>query len=201
MGVLAFGAAANANTLTVDFGGVAGGTLTGTNVGENNEKVLGDLINIATMTIQDDTGTTIYDVNGGILTFDTTAGLGSGGSFQMVITGGVDVLDIAGGTTLFEGSFTSWTFTDGIPDLTPSVFVGNGSGGVGDAVIGKTVSEGDNPFIFTGFSLESANNNVLSTDFLMTATGTRTPEVPIPAAAWLFGSGLLGLMGVARRKA
>ena len=26
------------------------------------------------------------------------------------------------------------------------------------------------------------------------------PEVPIPAAAWLFGSGLLGLVGVARRK-
>ena len=26
------------------------------------------------------------------------------------------------------------------------------------------------------------------------------PEVPIPAAVWLFGSGLLGLVGVARRK-
>lgn len=27
------------------------------------------------------------------------------------------------------------------------------------------------------------------------------PQVPVPAAAWLFGSGLLGLVGVARRKA
>lgn len=27
------------------------------------------------------------------------------------------------------------------------------------------------------------------------------PAVPVPAAAWLFGSGLLGLFGVARRKA
>lgn len=26
-------------------------------------------------------------------------------------------------------------------------------------------------------------------------------SVPVPAAAWLFGSGLLGLIGVARRKA
>ena len=26
------------------------------------------------------------------------------------------------------------------------------------------------------------------------------PEVPVPAAVWLFGSGLLGLVGVARRK-
>ncbi|MEZ5540851.1 MAG: VPLPA-CTERM sorting domain-containing protein [Pseudomonadota bacterium] len=25
-------------------------------------------------------------------------------------------------------------------------------------------------------------------------------HVPVPAAAWLFGSGLLGLLGVARRK-
>jgi hypothetical protein len=33
--------------------------------------------------------------------------------------------------------------------------------------------------------------------------GTLTPQVsqvPIPAAAWLFGSGLLGLVGIARRK-
>jgi len=29
----------------------------------------------------------------------------------------------------------------------------------------------------------------------------RTSVVPVPAAAWLFGSGLLGLIGVARRKA
>jgi hypothetical protein len=30
--------------------------------------------------------------------------------------------------------------------------------------------------------------------------GGGTPEVPVPAAVWLFGSGLLGLVGVARRK-
>jgi len=29
---------------------------------------------------------------------------------------------------------------------------------------------------------------------------TVTSVVPIPAAAWLFGSGLLGLIGIARRK-
>jgi hypothetical protein len=27
-----------------------------------------------------------------------------------------------------------------------------------------------------------------------------TPAVPVPAAAWLFGSGLLGLVGVARSR-
>jgi hypothetical protein len=29
---------------------------------------------------------------------------------------------------------------------------------------------------------------------------TEMPEIPVPAAVWLFGSGLIGLVGVARRK-
>lgn len=32
-------------------------------------------------------------------------------------------------------------------------------------------------------------------------TVTQVSSVPVPAAAWLLGSGLLGLVGVARRKA
>ena len=32
------------------------------------------------------------------------------------------------------------------------------------------------------------------------ATVGWVPQVPVPAAAWLFGSGLLGLIGVAGRK-
>jgi len=35
---------------------------------------------------------------------------------------------------------------------------------------------------------------------LMFQTHVDTAVVPIPAAAWLFGSGLLGLVGIARRK-
>lgn len=31
-------------------------------------------------------------------------------------------------------------------------------------------------------------------------TGTHVGEVPVPAAVWLFGSGLIGLAGVARRR-
>lgn len=35
----------------------------------------------------------------------------------------------------------------------------------------------------------------------LTGTVNAAPAVPIPAAAWLFGSGLLGLLGVVRRNA
>ena len=50
-------------------------------------------------------------------------------------------------------------------------------------------------FEFFGFSLQSVNGIVTSTDILNTAV------VPVPAAVWLFGSGLIGLVGVARRRA
>jgi len=36
--------------------------------------------------------------------------------------------------------------------------------------------------------------------FNATMTGTPDSPVPVPAAAWLFGSGLMGLVGVARRR-
>ena len=32
------------------------------------------------------------------------------------------------------------------------------------------------------------------------AISSAAPVIPIPAAVWLFGSGLLGLIGIARRK-
>lgn len=47
---------------------------------------------------------------------------------------------------------------------------------------------------------------ILGTDITVAADGTlkvggTTPTVPLPAAVWLFGSGLLGLFGVGRRRA
>lgn len=45
----------------------------------------------------------------------------------------------------------------------------------------------------------SPDYNYLDAQFVI--TNVNTPEVPVPAAAWLMGSGLLGLAGVARRRA
>jgi hypothetical protein len=53
---------------------------------------------------------------------------------------------------------------------------------------------GDDIWInMSGLSLYDSNDSV--------TLSFTTSVVPLPAAVWLFGSGLLGLVGVARRKA
>ena len=48
----------------------------------------------------------------------------------------------------------------------------------------------------SGIITIAATTNVIQDDFTIDAG----MYVPVPAAAWLFGSGLLGLVGIARRK-
>ena len=68
-------------------------------------------------------------------------------------------------------------------------------------------SRGDQPSLFFLADLSSDTNYVLRTAFnynganeVTAAATTSVTVVPVPAAAWLFGSGLIGLMGLARRK-
>jgi len=57
-----------------------------------------------------------------------------------------------------------------------------------------TITIGEDPG-GAGFSGWTAQWNLFGT-----ITPVHTPEVPVPAAVWLFGSGLMGLVGVARRR-
>lgn len=60
-------------------------------------------------------------------------------------------------------------------------------------------SIGGTPMIdgpFTGYNANFDITNI----HIDAVTDTGTPEVPVPAAVWLFGSGLMGLVGVARRR-
>ena len=51
-----------------------------------------------------------------------------------------------------------------------------------------------------GFGIQYANANKASSLYAWAVRPGDVAAVPVPAAAWLFGSGLLGLIGVARRK-
>lgn len=66
-------------------------------------------------------------------------------------------------------------------------------------------------FGFADFSADLANGGRIEGGFMLTGDiasnfggdtliAKASPVVPVPAAVWLFGSGLLGLVGVARRK-
>jgi len=71
------------------------------------------------------------------------------------------------------------------------------------------LNPGDQFFLFNSFNLLSYDGGIadglssasLSTNLREFRVLERTSVVPVPAAAWLFGSGLIGLIGMARRKA
>ncbi len=99
-----------------------------------------------------------------------------------------------GSTGIFSGSFTvgGGLLTGTFSDLTVLDF-GGGEGTFGGDVI------------YTGGSLQgSLTGGRIEGGFSGYAAVAKLGEVsvvPVPAAVWLFGSGLLGLVGVARRKA
>lgn len=78
---------------------------------------------------------------------------------------------------------------------TPGVdCIGNALSGGGpfidDGIAGSPMIDGPFPGISVNFDIGSGNS----------LTVTSVSEVPVPAAVWLFGSGLIGLAGIARRK-
>ena len=62
---------------------------------------------------------------------------------------------------------------------------------------GHDITTADDPsLMFTAFSAQWVLEGCLTTS----VGGQCASPVPVPAAVWLFGSGLLGLVGVARRR-
>ena len=98
-----------------------------------------------------------------------------------------------------SGVYVKWTtgdsvvaakgFTAGWTD-TGSALVDAGAG----MWTGTLVGSGNIGSTWTGFG-----NQGYAEVFNIKIVG-ETPQVPIPAAVWLFGSGLIGLVGIARRK-
>lgn len=130
-------------------------------------------------------------------TFDNTGFTGVGD--ETIYFTGSNTLDITAGTLSFDQtnkttlSTTSISFTDGLlVDFTYS------------AIFGMNGAPEDFYSSLDNASADRAVSGPASKDVKLVATW-RTAElpitaVPVPAAAWLFGSGLIGLAGIARRK-
>jgi len=102
------------------------------------------------------------------------------------------------------------TSTDGICQKT------DGSGNITEDVAG-TFDNGTQLATITCNTASCSNSSTFSLNYAATVpqadasgfggtpytvaiSGSVTPHIPVPAAVWLFGSGLVGLVGVARRK-
>lgn len=97
-------------------------------------------------------------------------------------------------------------YLDGMP--VDPLFIGGFSTGNTDAIETRSISLNaaffpllaDGSVSLAGTRLsETAGSRQFQVDFLRLEI--TTAAVPVPAAVWLFGSGLLGLVGIARRKA
>ena len=104
-------------------------------------------------------------------------------------------------TGLVDGAQGGITLHDGTPAVNDIVLdVKWGLGGEELTNAGGTVSLNVPWIAFYHCALpdcSSRSQSSTSPDYINYISGTLT-TVPIPAAAWLFGSGLLGLIGVAR---
>jgi hypothetical protein len=107
---------------------------------------------------------------------DTWAGTSPQGAYSYNFT-------LTAGQVAF-GTYFDWSVTSGIPVL--AVF-DCGAGNPGDACTG-----------IPGYPMQ--NGPFPGQNPVFNGTVAAGPPVPVPAAVWLFGSGMLGLVGVARRK-
>lgn len=87
----------------------------------------------------------------------------------------------------------------GLVPIATSSFNVNGATGFGTTIgqlsLGTDDGIGGTPMDNGAFSGSNANFDITSLEITNVI-----PDVPVPAAVWLFGSGLIGLVGVARRR-
>jgi len=203
--LLAFGAVASATVIlppppmVIDFGTGLGasGQIT---YDQNGVDVTGTDIFIGAMNVFNaPNGLNGAYTVGGLLNFSTADN-------TIVITGTVNALGINDSNTeLLTGSFNDggWSFgSAGVPGL--NVFTGIGEDTKSEALLAALGAPVNQQFDFFGFSLDSDYaGGVVSTDITNTASAGREfppNPVPLPATVWLLGSGLIGMVGFARRK-
>jgi hypothetical protein len=101
----------------------------------------------------------------------------------------VPIIDLGGGVLDFSGWNATWNGIASIPliETAPTTITCDTA----------SCSDGSNYTIDGAFHVNGAGFTTV--DYVLHLEGT-VSSVPVPAAAWLFGSGLAGLAGVARRR-
>ena len=125
------------------------------------------------------------------------------------------VFDASGFFGSIQGPGSTWTVTTGATSATSDYTINSPFGsfvgvlGAGPMVMTNFNTAGTTlgnlfPLVDDGIAgspMTTAPFPGFNAGFDFTSiTATNVPQVPVPAAAWLFGSGLLGLVGVARRR-
>jgi hypothetical protein len=122
----------------------------------------------------------------------TFAEIGTAQSAHINFIDGTDYV-IFGAASVLYGTFSAFnsagTLLDAINDLGYNTLSLSGNG---DVISYMTI---------TGYGgLNGLTSLTYSYDGITDGHNTGIPSVPVPAAVWLFGSGLMGLFGVAKRK-
>ena len=159
--------------------------------------------------LESDTEMWVFDeVQGLLLTADLSVNFGGTGG---VISAGTEInshfvhKDTLGGTVtlsgtaIFDGTILGIIASPGNLDSSDSLLGLSGTTyPFGLDRRGTQIGEVGDSITFAGNTLTLTSATSSRPDQLRVITAVST--VPVPAAVWLFGSGLLGLVGMARRK-
>jgi len=117
-----------------------------------------------------------------------------------------NVLSASGNTATVDlsGWIMAWNGIDSSNGISPFKFgtgawFGTAIDGVAQITCGIDCGDGDTYLLIYSATNNQPLSGLEGTMFFLNITGTIS-AVPVPGAVWLFGSGLIGLIGAARRR-